>query len=268
VSPPAQFEKSYYENPMFWEEARYGGAETEKARLVLNWIPADVDSILDVGCGNGWFTNHAAKHLKIIGVDRSWVALKHLTTTCCQADAGALPFQDRSFDLIVAMEVLEHLTFDRYTRAINELARVSRRYVLVTVPFSERLNLKSAVCPACGCKFHRWYHMRSFSRKTMKRLLAKADDPLQLRRLEGALAVQQIPLLSNALRLFHWRFQQRFPLLSTCPMCGFAPKKRLPGRAGGDGRSSSPLADLFKKIETQIPFKSTTYRWWVGLYEK
>ena len=40
------------------------------------------------------------------------------------ADAGALPFADASFDLVVASEVLEHLEDDLV--AIGELVRVLR----------------------------------------------------------------------------------------------------------------------------------------------
>ena len=261
------FEKDYYENPAFWEESRYGKAETLKARQVATWIPMDIESILDVGCGNGWFTNFAAKTYDIVGVDRSRAALGHVKTVCCQADAGNLPFPNRSFDLVVSMEVLEHLTIEHYQQTLKELVRVTRRYALITVPYAENISLKLAVCPECGCKFHRWYHMRSFSKQKMLHLLSHQSDPITLKRLEGVLAIKQVPLISNILRLIHWRFNQRFPSLSTCPLCGYK-KENIMTSSQVSRTSASPMSKHIKNLEALIPLKTTSYRWWMALYEK
>src|SRR5437868_4360490 len=47
-------------------------------------------------------------------------------------DAGAVPARDHSADLVLAIEVLEHLPEPR--RALQELARIARRDVVVSVP--------------------------------------------------------------------------------------------------------------------------------------
>jgi SAM-dependent methyltransferase len=61
---------------------------------------------------------------------------------CVEGDALALPFDDASFDRIIAAEVLEHIPDDR--RAIAELVRVLAPggRIAVTVPsrFPERVN--------------------------------------------------------------------------------------------------------------------------------
>jgi SAM-dependent methyltransferase len=48
------------------------------------------------------------------------------------ASAYDLPFEDGSFDCVCALEVLEHL--ERPRDALTELSRVSRRWLLVSVP--------------------------------------------------------------------------------------------------------------------------------------
>jgi ubiquinone/menaquinone biosynthesis C-methylase UbiE len=48
------------------------------------------------------------------------------------ADIGRLPFPDDSFDLVLAIEVLEHVPDP--SRALDELARVARSHLVLSVP--------------------------------------------------------------------------------------------------------------------------------------
>lgn len=97
-------------------------------------------TLLDVGCGEGYVLQHlraAWPGLALQGVDgdRQALALARAAnpgTPLWQGDAAHLPFRDSSFDLVACLEVLEHLR--EPWQALAELARVSRRYVLLSVP--------------------------------------------------------------------------------------------------------------------------------------
>lgn len=70
--------------------------------------------LLDVGCGGGLLAPHVAgRGYRHVGVDLSssalTVAAEHGVDPV-QADAAALPFGDASFDVVVAGEVLEHVS--------------------------------------------------------------------------------------------------------------------------------------------------------------
>lgn len=110
----------------------------ELGRLVETTHPRNV---LDVGCGEGFVTAFLKERLpaaELVGVDLSDGALayarQHFGTqaTFQKADIYQLPFPDRTFDTVVCSEVLEHL--EDPDRAMQELKRVARRYVVITVP--------------------------------------------------------------------------------------------------------------------------------------
>ncbi len=105
-------------------------------RLRAPWIasllkkPSDV---LDIGCGAGFLSNHLATHgHRVQGIDLSASSLEvarahDLTHTAqyTQADAMALPFPDDRFDVVCAMDILEHV--ENPSRLIEEASRVLKK---------------------------------------------------------------------------------------------------------------------------------------------
>lgn len=105
--------------------------ETEFAllRQLLESKPGD--SILDVGCGTGWFTRRlAAGELPATGLDANPAMLAHARAHggdehYVEGDALALPFADASFDLAVSVAALCFV--EDWPRALSEIVRVTRR---------------------------------------------------------------------------------------------------------------------------------------------
>jgi len=86
-------------------------------------------SVLEVGCAYGFLVkslNDAGIPAK--GVDVSTFAYKMRATDDIQvASVLDLPFEDGEFDLVVTIELLEHIREEDTPQALSELARVSRR---------------------------------------------------------------------------------------------------------------------------------------------
>jgi 2-polyprenyl-6-hydroxyphenyl methylase/3-demethylubiquinone-9 3-methyltransferase len=108
-----------------------------ESRLRNPWIAQKITrqhgawaTVLDVGCGAGFLSNHLAlEGFEVTGVDASRasleVAARHDATGRAQyllGDAELLPFPDASFDAVCAMDFLEHV--EAPARVVAEIARV------------------------------------------------------------------------------------------------------------------------------------------------
>lgn len=107
--------------------------------LTTPWILAEIRKyigyhaeILDVGCGAGFFSNEAAKAAHTVtGIDISASSLKvaeaHDATKSVRylyGDAYEIPFPRESFDVVVAGDLLEHVSDPQ--KIIFEMSRVLR----------------------------------------------------------------------------------------------------------------------------------------------
>ncbi|CDW53085.1 alkylated DNA repair protein alkB [Trichuris trichiura] len=85
--------------------------------------------LLDVGCGNGKYLSHRANTIKI-GCDRSLELCKICRRKgyqVLQVDCRSIPFRDETFDAVLSIAVIHHLsTAERRIQALNELIRVLR----------------------------------------------------------------------------------------------------------------------------------------------
>jgi SAM-dependent methyltransferase len=101
-------------------------------------LPPTAASVLEVGTGEGRVLTRLRRRYpdaRLVGLD---LPAPELTAEWgagvgwLYADATALPFADATFDLVLAVEVLEHVASPPL--ALAELARVARHHVVVSVP--------------------------------------------------------------------------------------------------------------------------------------
>lgn len=95
-----------------------------------------VESILDAGCGEGTILNSLQSPISY-GMDVDFERVLEAKSDVeggrlAAGDVHRLPFPSESVDLVLMMEVFEHLG-DPHA-ALAEVARVSRRYLLASVP--------------------------------------------------------------------------------------------------------------------------------------
>jgi 2-polyprenyl-3-methyl-5-hydroxy-6-metoxy-1,4-benzoquinol methylase len=98
-------------------------------------------SVLDVGCAYGYITNRI-KQGHSYGIDISNYAIKEarMTNKLLLASGTHIPFKNNSFDLVICVEVLEHLTEEEIMLTLSEIGRVGKGTVYMSTPSAEKQN--------------------------------------------------------------------------------------------------------------------------------
>lgn len=91
----------------------------------------EIKSILEIGIGN----KTVSTYLKNQGYVVKTCDFDENLNPDIIADIRKLPIKDNSFDLVMACEVLEHIPWEDVDKVLKELQRVSRKYVLISIPY-------------------------------------------------------------------------------------------------------------------------------------
>jgi 2-polyprenyl-3-methyl-5-hydroxy-6-metoxy-1,4-benzoquinol methylase len=155
---------------------------------------AEPTSVLDVGCGEGILTAQWARRLppapagRIVGIDLAdpklaveWEARdKCANLEFREMAVERLEFADGEFDLVSATEVLEHV--DGPERAVAEMARVARHWLLVSVPHEPLWRMLNM---ARGAYLRSWGntpgHVNHWTRARFARLLCAHGEVVEAR---------------------------------------------------------------------------------------
>jgi ubiquinone/menaquinone biosynthesis C-methylase UbiE len=177
---------------------KYGSSNPVVRRLMARF-ERDLDelfdlaapsSLLDVGCGEGVLVHRWAQRLgegRVVGIDleeesiqSGWAERQAPNLEYRVMEAQRLPFADGEFDLVSAIEVLEHLPDPVLTLA--EMTRCAQRHVLVSVPREplwRMLNMaRGAYWPALG---NTPGHLNHWSRRSFVQLLSRHGEVVEVR---------------------------------------------------------------------------------------
>ncbi|MBT8379704.1 MAG: class I SAM-dependent methyltransferase [Ignavibacteria bacterium] len=170
-------EFDYFEN----KKGATAHDERRVREYVISKVPKNVESILDVGCGNGWAAKEfLPKGKQVFSLDISitnpskaktlYPSENHFGIT---ANSFFLPFDSNSIDCVIASEIIEHV-FDP-AKFVKELFRVLKKggSLIVTTPYKEKLIYY--LCVHCNKKTPANSHIHSFDENKLKSLYKEND---------------------------------------------------------------------------------------------
>ncbi|HIE10999.1 MAG TPA: class I SAM-dependent methyltransferase [Kiritimatiellae bacterium] len=177
---------AYYQHEHEVSEFAPDADEIEPHRCYAAWsvFPRErLHSLLDVGCGDGYFCHWIKGRTRmneVTGVDISRARVekarrRYRGLTFLEAGLPRLPFEDRQFDVVTCIEVLEHLADP--ISSLAELSRVARRFVVITVP--DRQPIRWLLCPHCLKPFPACGHVNSFDADSLTRMCTRAGLQVQ-----------------------------------------------------------------------------------------
>lgn len=88
--------------------------------------------ILEIGSGSIGITRFYKG--KVVGIDVEAEQYKNPRLKFLKSSATCLPFKDRSFDIVISVDTLEHLTRKEQLRMVQEAYRVAKKYIFLTYP--------------------------------------------------------------------------------------------------------------------------------------
>jgi hypothetical protein len=175
----------------------------------------DGETILDVGGGRGDFFNFAicSGIIADLSPDKSLFGRVRVSYPFVTFDGLSLPFKDRSFDTVVCLDTLEHVSKAKRGGLLRELQRVSRSRIILTFP--ER-QFFFPVLFAVACLYDR-LRLNSFMLKSLKehsRFGLPSKDEILGSVDAGKWMVHHSSFMSRRATLF-WIMQLLFPFLAT-----------------------------------------------------
>ena len=145
-------------------------------QMVRDWLPPGPPTrrLLDLGCGTGILSTDMAALSTVTSLDYVAEALhfcrRRDLTRVLRGDAHALPFADGVFDLLLAVDTLEHLRDD--AAAMREVRRVMKpgATAIVNVPALRLLWSSHDVAN---------HHFRRYRRAELRQVIEQAGFTIQ-----------------------------------------------------------------------------------------
>jgi SAM-dependent methyltransferase len=146
------------------EEYRNSPPEVARTRDLLDIIPKNLSTVLDVGARDGHFSQLLTQHFEsVTALDLTMPQFQFNRVLPVQGDVTNLQFPDGHFDVVFCAEVLEHIP--ALQKACSEISRVARHAIVIGVPYRQDTRVDRTTCNHCGKTNPPWGHVNTFDER-------------------------------------------------------------------------------------------------------
>lgn len=119
-----------------------------KLRIASRYVLKKRGKILDIGFGYGYLEQRLSKsrNVQLYGIDKSSLAVtrakKNLQGTYKIGNILKIPFESNQFDVVIALDVMEHIIPNKTFESYHEVSRVLTKTgtFIISVPVNEDLE--------------------------------------------------------------------------------------------------------------------------------
>ena len=182
---------------------RQRDSELERIRKLMDIIPHDRASVLDIGARDGYVTRLLSKYYGVtIALDLQQIPASMDEFYRCVCNVTCLAFKDGAVDTIVCTEVLEHIQPDHLRATCQEMIRVAKRDLIIGVPYRQDIRVGKTTCRNCRQINPPWGHVNRFDEGLLKDLfhplvITKVQLVGQTRERISAIASRLMDLAGN-----------------------------------------------------------------------
>jgi len=123
-------------NPQVEPNHYFNESYDTKERFISYWhqineiIKLDPKRVLEIGIGNGLVSSY----LKQRGFKVTTMDIDERLKPDVAGSVLSIPFPDKSFEAVACFEVLEHLPYEEFAKALSEVHRIARKYAVLSLP--------------------------------------------------------------------------------------------------------------------------------------
>lgn len=142
-------------NSIFWskkfiKKEEKSSMERERISKIIKLLIKEKGKLLDLGFGRGYLENEIVKNnldLKLFGIDISTFAVesikKEIKGKFIKGDVIKLPFRNNLFEIVVSLEIMEHISPSNTFKVLREIYRVLKKNgkLIISIPLNERLEI-------------------------------------------------------------------------------------------------------------------------------
>lgn len=125
----------FYNNLNTISRNRVTDLNTPSLEYILNHIDPSAQTLVDVGCGNGFLLQQIRQrhpNLQLTGFDIKNTDPNADVYSYVKGNIEKMPFPDKSFDVVTCSHTVEHLI--KLEQCISELVRIARKQIFIVTP--------------------------------------------------------------------------------------------------------------------------------------